>query len=378
MLSGGLDPAPGVLRLLVMELQSLAGSPLFWLLTAVVVGAALMLFFFSTDARLRRRLGRLRRQAGDIRLPADGLTGSPGPVRRAAERALAEFDAGKPYDAAGLFERAAGQAQGQVRAELMNLAAVCHHVGNRLEPAAERYERAAALAVEAGAKQVGAAGYANLALLRLAQAEPELARAALEQALTLDRESGNQVQAAVGLGRLGLVFQARGETARALDLHLEALAINEALDNRRGIAYDLGRIGLAYQAHGEQAQALEYYARGLAAARKAGDRVTAGEFLGNIGLLQFERGESEAALGSLLGALALFGEMRDTARAVNTVKGLKLVRERLGADAFAAGCRRFGLKPPELARLAGLLERISGEDAPGPVAGKPARPTGSG
>ena len=93
-----------------------------------------------------------------------------------------------------------------------------------------------------------------------------------------------------------------------------------------------------------------------------------GEFLGNIGLLHLERNEDEAALASLLGALALFGEMRDTGRAVNTIRGLKLVRDRLGAEAFATACGRFRLAPGERERLAGLLDRVGGEAGPSPSA----------
>ena len=325
-------------------------SPLFWFMAAVAVALLLTFVLFRTDLQLYWRLRAFARRAGDIRVPAGSLRGAAGPVRTLAARALALPVAGRQLDAARLFDRAAEQATGEAKAELFNLAGVCYYLAGRFEAAAERYRGAAAQAEAAGAKPLQAAAWANLGLAQLVRNEPEHAHTALEQALALDRETGDQAAVAAGLSRLGLTWHARNEPARALDLYNEALALNRATGNRRGAACDLGRIGLSWQVLGEHERAFEHYRESYATARKAGDEVAAAEVIGNTGLLQLKLGEDEKALASLLGSLALFGRMRDTTRALNTVLGLRMVLERMGAEAFAAGCRRFGVDSRDLAR----------------------------
>lgn len=342
-----------------MDSTSFFASPAFLGAAVATVVLVFWLLVLGPDARLRRRLRRFAATVGDSRVPVAALRLAPARVRAAAERALALFEAGNGYDAAAQFDRAAGEAGGAARAELANLAGICHYLAGRPAAAAERYEQCVRVAREAGAVPAQAAGLANLALLQLARNEPELAHASQEQALALDRQAGDKAATAAGLGRLGLIWQARGDITRALDLQLEALALNEAAGNRRGIAEALGRIGLAWQVQGELDRALDYYRRGLGAARRAGYHAGAAELLGNIGLLHLERGEVEPALAGLLGALAIFGARRDTARAVNVVNGLALVRARMGREQFEAGCRRHGIAAGEVARLAGLLDKVA-------------------
>ncbi|MFO7675848.1 MAG: tetratricopeptide repeat protein [bacterium] len=341
------------------------GSPVIWCAVAATASVALWLFVFGRDARLRRRLARLAAGAGDIRLPADALRRAPARVRAILDRALARLVANQHLDAARLIEESVDNTDAAARAALLNLTAACYHLAGRHAAAAERYERSARLAAESGAGGVEAAAWSNLALLRIVQSEPRLALDAQERALALDRAAGNRIATATGLGRLGLVRQMLGETARALDLHLEALAIDEAAGNRRGSANTLGRLGLAYQVSGEFERALEHYRRGLALARAAGYRAGAAELLGNIGLLHLERDEFEPALASLLEALAIFGQQRDTARAVNTVSGLALVRRRMGRVEFEEACRARGIAAAELSRLSGLLNRVAARNPVG-------------
>ncbi len=312
----------------------------------------------SRPAALRRMLDELSREAGEVRFSSERLLEAGPAVRGTFARAVAAMARGRWGEAAGRLDSAVMGATGEEKAALLNFGGICRYLAGRVAEAGRWFERSALLAREARSRSdaLGNIGMVHLSTGKLGEATEYLA-----EALEVDRELGDRQQVAGSLGRLGLVHQARGEMDKALDCFQQAREIDRELGDAAGEATMLGRIGLVHQARGEPDKAMDCCREALARVRDGGHGRSVAELLSNIGLLHLANDETDESLRHLLSAFGMFMQLGGEARVLNTLAGLHELHGRMGAERFAAGCRKQGVGDKDLSKLMRLLDEVDGK-----------------
>ncbi len=222
-----------------------------------------------------------------------------------ADAVIAVLDAALARAAGGATARAL-QADGWTRRGVAD-----RHRGRRPGRLAA-FDRALALAREAG--DAGALGRACLARAtwHVDQVEGQAARAWLAQAKAAFERAGDSLGQAAVARELGNAARRDGALAEAR-LHYEAgLAVAQAGGHRREEAVLLGNLGGLAQEAGRLTEAGDRLRRSRATLLTVGDDRSAAIMLGNLGflLMQTDRlGEADEALGAAAEALAQLGAL---------------------------------------------------------------------
>jgi DNA-binding CsgD family transcriptional regulator len=193
--------------------------------------------------------------------------------QRAGADALRLYAPGAAVELLGLAVAAAGHLEAAPPAALLRARGQAHEMLGSFEAARDDYERAAALAREAGDRR--AESEALLALGGLWAARDYAQSGPLiRHALVLAREAGDAALTARALNRLGNWHANREEPDQAFALHREALSLCEALADRRGIAETLDLIGIACYLTADYVGSAAAYRRAIPLLRELDDRRT--------------------------------------------------------------------------------------------------------
>ncbi len=206
------------------------------------------------------------------------------------------------------------------------------HLGrSEMAAAVAQFERAAALAAEAGARTIEARATNSLGTALSMQARHSDARRVLERCLTVARETGDDVLSAYALTNLGAaVFQGERDDT-ALGLLREGLATAVASGDGRAEAYASHRLGGILLSTGHTEESRPYFERAIALSDASGHRGGALMSRGNLGLVHLDFGRLGRAREQFLAQLRAAEELEH-------VPALGQATANLGLLDLALGC----------------------------------------
>jgi DNA-binding SARP family transcriptional activator/tetratricopeptide (TPR) repeat protein len=254
--------------------------------------------------------------------------------------------------AVGQAGLAAAEADGELlaRAAMHRNLADFHNRHSRHGDAIHHYERALALARQAGWMMGEANIRGNLGGAYWQAGQLTLAADAMEQALAISRQTGWLAGQAVNLGNLGIVYRELGQLVHAAELFSQSLDLDRQLGSRVGEAIALGNLGDTYQLMGRLEDAAAHLRKALTIHRLVGNRGGESNVLRGLAAVYRDAGDLDAALEAGQAGLALAretGERRFESLALNT---LGTVHHRLGRPRVGAALLNEALP---LARLSG-------------------------
>jgi DNA-binding winged helix-turn-helix (wHTH) protein/tetratricopeptide (TPR) repeat protein/TolB-like protein len=162
---------------------------------------------------------------------------------------------------------------------------------------------------------------ANLAMDQGNLAEAELL---LEQALQAFREAGDRRNEAMMLNNTGYLRRLQGRMDEAEDYHLRSLEIRQEIGDRVGVGRIYGMLGVVYTSRGLYAEAVEAAQSALEIARETRDRLFEGTSLAQLADAKKALGEWEDARRYYLEGKAVFVDIQDRMRALQS--DMKLAR----------------------------------------------------
>lgn len=211
--------------------------------------------------------------------------------------------------AAAAWEKAGNQYE-----EALALTAIASSLHNYLNES----ERAVAAATEAGAifhdlrrfrlerYMLKTRGIAEYRLQRM----PEALKT-FERALAMADEAGDANDRAQILSNRGMVYDALGEKSQAAAAYLDALAILKRERNRGVEMYTLNNLAVIYERQGEQQKALDAYRSSLEIARELKARKSEAGVLANIGEIHERLGDDGRAMDYIRQSLAISRDLDD-------------------------------------------------------------------
>ena len=179
-----------------------------------------------------------------------------------------------------------------------------------------RYEDLAAAMEEADALDEAPNSVVDLSLGDVYQTRGDLgeAESSLLVHLQLYEWIGSKKGMAAAYGNLGIVYQTLGDLAPAEAMYKEALKLDEALGRKEGMAAAYGNLGLVYQTRGDLAQAAAMYKKALEQNEVLGRKEGMAAAYGNLGRVYQTRGDLAQAAAMYKKSIALFQQVRATAR----------------------------------------------------------------
>jgi non-specific serine/threonine protein kinase len=181
-------------------------------------------------------------------------------------------------------------------------------------------------------------------MVRIANLQPDDARAPIAESLALARDSGDTWGLARALHYSGELARHRGENEQARALYVESLGLYRRLDHQFSAAAVLHNLGYVAQRQENPRLGLEYFSEALAEQLKRGNRPNIALCLGGVaGMVSF-LGQAEPA-ARLFGAAATLFEVTGTSiwpvDRVDYDRNLASARTQLGerqfVSAFAVG-----------------------------------------
>ena len=157
-------------------------------------------------------------------------------------------------------------------------------LGGEYQKAKEYYEKALAIAIEIGDKQVQSTSYSRLGSVFESLGEYQKAKEYYEKALAIAIESGDKkIQSEAYNNFANVFFQLRGEYQKAKEYYEKALVIAIEIGNRKRKGRSYGKLGNVFQSLGEHQKAEDYRKKALAIAIVSGDRKFEGELYRSFG-----------------------------------------------------------------------------------------------
>jgi predicted ATPase len=151
------------------------------------------------------------------------------------------------------------------------------------------------------------------------------ARSLLEDALALARESGADVIAARALSNLANLFAWSGEAERARGALAESLVLLERLGERRASAITIGNLAAIDATEGDLIAAAAGLERSIAIAREIGDVSQEASALRDLARVRAQAGDPARARDDLLRALALMADIGHRNGVADSLEGLAVV-----------------------------------------------------
>lgn len=213
----------------------------------------------------------------------------------------------------------------------------------------------------------------DLGTVNMQRGDNESARDPLERAVDAWDRLGDQKQLARALNSLGAIDIHAGNLSDGAE-HLErSLDILETIGESRGVATLYNNLGNVYLNRGDWEKALQRFEDGIPLSESLGDRQGVAHKLGNAAIVYLHSGDFETAAEYTTRSRSIREDINDRQGLVfaDLVLGRLALRERRLADARAAADSAQdaidaleGDTPyPELQRLRGDIERISGQPA---------------
>ena len=222
------------------------------------------------------RLGRRVRQEAAAR-EAEHVAEAAGDedLRGQAARALGcllvqtarNAEAEASYRQALEIARARGDRRAECDAELG-----LGNVSRSLCDTRKHYERARAIAGDAGIRSGEAFATGNLGVVATWEGRFAVARNHHERALAIHSEMGNRRGEALAIGGLGIVCLEEGHLANAMEFFERRLAICREIGDRPGQAGVTVNLGIVFESRGCLTEAREYLERGIVICREVGHR----------------------------------------------------------------------------------------------------------
>ncbi|MDY7089365.1 MAG: tetratricopeptide repeat protein [Actinomycetota bacterium] len=278
---------------------------------------------------INERAAAAARAAGDARAEAKALSAqgvaytSLGRVEPAADR----------LDRAAELFRGINDVRGQAHAVINRANLEFYHRG----PAASKvhYEKAHALYLEADDRIGEGRALHNLGYNEGTLGRFDAAINYLTRALTLHREVGDLDSAAKALSNMATLETRCGRLDDALKHGREALALSRRLGNRTFEADALDALGLAHTRLGDPVRAIGCHEQALAIKRDVGDRVSQADILNGLGEATRAAGRLESSIAHFEAALTVTGDDGMTEQRARAYTGLGHTLDQQGDRASA-------------------------------------------
>ena len=200
----------------------------------------------------------------------------------------------------------------------------------RMSESLKTFERALAMADEAGDANDRAQIFSNRGMVYDALGEKSRAAAAFLDALAILKSGGKREVEMYTLNNLAVIYEHQGEQQQALDAYRRSLEIARELKARKSEAAVLANIGEIHERLGDENRAVEYIRESLAISRDLDDRNSEGIAHLRLGQILAARGDSQGAFRSFERALELFLETKDERAQAGTLVAESNVRLEAG------------------------------------------------
>jgi DNA-binding winged helix-turn-helix (wHTH) protein/tetratricopeptide (TPR) repeat protein len=200
---------------------------------------------------------------------------------------------------------------------LQNLSIVLKDRGELTE--AEKLLDLAVLAYQgAGRETLPGQLYSGRANLKMARGELLDAAADLEMALHAFREVGDRRNEAMMLNNTGYLRRRQGKLEEAEDYHHRSLEIRQEIGDRVGVGRIHSMLSVVYTARGQYEDAIKAAESAIKVARETRDRLFEGTSLVQLAAAQKAIGDTESARLHYLEGRAVFVDIQDNKRTLQT------------------------------------------------------------
>lgn len=258
---------------------------------------------------------------------------------------------------AGAYE-ATGSEQAQAH---VTHATILGRMGRRDEGFAA-LERARALAVEVGDRDLEAIAIRNVGYFEMQLGRLDEARVHYEESLVLTRASGDGLRVGNLLNDLGVLALYAGEFTRAADLYTESLVLRRAAGDLWGEASSLGNLGEVHHRLGDHVRARQELATSLALFQDLGDLRSVAESFEMSAALEISSDQPERATllsGAAEGLRERFGFPIPPVEQGPYAEDQRAMESALGAERYRA-LRAEGAALPADTAIALALEEPEG------------------
>jgi eukaryotic-like serine/threonine-protein kinase len=192
----------------------------------------------------------------------------------------------------------------RVLADTTNAQGIGYRQLGQLEPAGEKFEKAARLRGALGDVRGEATSLRNLSTVRAIQGDFTGAQTALDRARAILQPLGDAAALAEVVNDVGVLEEERGEFRKALEAYREALNFRQGQGDRRLVGESLINVGFAYYQIGEFDNAQVYWQQAQSEYAGIDDRAGAVRAQQSLGLAYTARGEFARARTALRESLA--------------------------------------------------------------------------
>jgi DNA-binding SARP family transcriptional activator len=198
--------------------------------------------------------------------------------------------------------------------------------------AIERYQRALALAVEAGWPEAQGAIHGNVGAVYQLAGQPERAAQHLAEALAINRQTGWLAGQAATLKNLSDLYLQLGRLAGAADHAAQSAALFVRIGSPNGVALALGAQGEACQALGRLAEAAAHQTRAMESHRAIGHPGAEANARYHLAAVYRDTGRLDTALEFALAGLAQVREAGESNNEPAALIILASIQHRLGDE----------------------------------------------
>lgn len=190
-----------------------------------------------------------------------------------------------------------------LHAKLLNAIGIFEYYLGRFGEAKERLSDALEIARRIDEDALKSKALNNLALISMAESDPEAAIGFLEEALPFDRMQGDEDQLAISLSNLGYLLTLTGDYARSRTLLEEALRVTSRTDNKKSAIPCLCNLSDLALEENDLERSRSYAERGMAYSEELNNKVGLTCCLMGLGEVQLRKGNMEEAESLLRKAL---------------------------------------------------------------------------
>lgn len=219
-----------------------------------------------------------------------------------------------------------------LRARVLQNLSIVFKSRSELDEAARLLDLALLAYEDAGLETLPGHLYSGRANLSMARGELVEAETELEQALQAFRSVGDRRSEAMILNNTGYLRRRQGRVQEAEAYHLRSLEIREEIGDRVGVGRIYSMLSGVYSAQGQYAKAISTAISALGIARETNDRLFEATSLAQLANAENSIGNVEYARAHYLEGRAIFVEIQDPLRTLQT--DLKIARMDLRNDQF--------------------------------------------
>jgi DNA-binding winged helix-turn-helix (wHTH) protein/tetratricopeptide (TPR) repeat protein len=206
----------------------------------------------------------------------------------------------------------------ELSAKILQNLSIVYEDRSQYEAAGELLDLAVLAYRDAGREILPGQLYSGKANLAMDQGELVEAEGYLEQALAAFREIGDRRNEAMMLNNTGYLRRRQGRLDEAEDYHLRSLAIREEIGDRVGVGRIYGMLSVVYSSRGEYEQAIQAAQQAREIAHETADRLFEATSLAQMADAEKAMGDLESARGHYLEGKAVFQEIQDRDRALQS------------------------------------------------------------